>query len=175
MADGPPPDVLVLGVGDVLRGDDGVGVVIARRLRDRASPPGVTVHERPGELTSLLDAWDGYDGVVLVDAMRSGAAPGTVRRFDVAREPLPPQVAGATSSHAAGVGEALELARVLGRLPPHVVVYAVEGGCFVLGTGLSDAVAAAAPALADAVLDEACRLVARPALHSSAGTRPPQE
>lgn len=163
MADGSPPGVLVLGVGDVLRGDDGVGVEIARRLRDRPPPPGVSVRDRPGEMTTLLDAWDGFDGVVLVDAMRSGAAPGTVRRFDLAREPLPRQVAGTASSHAAGVGEALELARVLGRLPPRVVVYAVEGGCFVLGTGLSDAVAAAAPALADTVLDEGCRMVRRQA------------
>jgi hydrogenase maturation protease len=90
----------------------------------------------------------------VVDACRSGAPPGTVRRVEIGDDPL---VRGPTrySSHGLGVAEAIELARALGRLPRRLVVFSIEGQDFRLGAGLSAPVKEATRAVADRILDEA--------------------
>src|SRR3972149_5320288 len=80
--------VLVIGVGNPYRRDDAAGREAVRRLRDRA-PHVIATLEHDGEGTSLMEAWQGADLVIVVDAVSSGAAPGTVRRFDVRSESLP--------------------------------------------------------------------------------------
>jgi hydrogenase maturation protease len=149
--------VLVIGLGNELRGDDGAGIMIARRLRDPAWNTGIEVREMGGDPTALLDAWQGRDAVVVVDATRSGAPPATIWRLDASREPLPVQFRGSASTHAIGLGEAVELARVVERLPAHLIVYAVEGRTFDAGVGLSAELRALLPELAEMVLDEARR------------------
>ena len=81
----------------------------------------------------MIDAIEGREAAVLVDASSSGAAPGTIHRFDASAEPVPAR-SFRSSTHAFGVGEAIELARALGKLPGTVVVYGIEG-CGVLGRG----------------------------------------
>lgn len=160
MGDDARPAVLVAGVGNALRRDDGAGLVVARRLRAMSPPAGVDVREVEGEPIGLVELWSGRPAVVLVDAMRSGAEPGTVRRVDASAEPLPAWLRGSTSTHAVALAETLELARALGRLPPRVVVYAVEGARFDAGAGLTAAVEAAVERLGDAALAEALALAA---------------
>jgi hydrogenase maturation protease len=150
--------VLLIGLGNELRGDDGVGLEVARRLGERAARAGIEVREHQGEPTQLLEAWQGADSVVLVDTMRSGVPPGTIRRCDASREPLPAPVSASSSTHAFAVGEAIELARALHRLPERVIVFAVEGRSFATGAPLSAELMQAAEALADAVLGEALAL-----------------
>jgi hydrogenase maturation protease len=163
VADAARAAVLVIGIGNELRQDDAAGVEIARRLRGRARPPEVDVYECQGDATDLLAAWEGREAVVIVDSMRSGAPPGTIRRLDASRDPLPSRLRRSASTHAVALGEAIELGRALDRLPARVVVYAVEGRRFGAGAGLSDEVEAVAAALADAVLGEAGELARRPA------------
>jgi hydrogenase maturation protease len=74
-----------------------------------------------------------------VDAVRSGAEPGTVHRIDATHEPLPATLS-AASTHTLGVGEAIELARALGRLPARVVVYGIEAESLAAGEELTPAV-----------------------------------
>jgi hydrogenase maturation protease len=131
--------VLVIGVGNAFRGDDAVGLVVARRLGQR----GVPVREESGEGTALMEGWDGAAAVFVIDAVHSGAAPGAVHRLDAQARPIPGQFFH-YSTHAFGVAEAIELARALGRLPPRLVVYGVEGKSFAAGEGLSPEVEAAA-------------------------------
>jgi hydrogenase maturation protease len=100
----------------------------------------------------------GRDAAVLVDAMTSGAAPGTIARLDAGDEPLPDTLRCSSSTHAVSLAEALDLARVLERLPSRLIVYAVEGQDFTTGAGLSAGVRGALPDLIDAVMAEACRL-----------------
>ena len=69
---------------------------------------------------------------MLADAVASGAAPGAVHRFDAAAAALPASFAGA-STHALGLAEAIELGRVLRRLPPRLVVLGIEGAGFATG------------------------------------------
>jgi hydrogenase maturation protease len=122
----------VIGVGNAARGDDAAGLVAARRLG------GV---ELEGDASALIDLVDGADDVVVIDAVRSGAAAGTVHRIDAGG--LSVALPRTASTHLIGVADALELARVLGRLPPHVVVYGIEGGRFGVGDPVSPEVVAA--------------------------------
>lgn len=148
----------VLGVGNRLRRDDGVGPWVAGELARRVGS-GVDVRQLAGDGFSLLDAFGGTGEVLLVDAVQSGAPPGTVHRLDVTTGPLP-ENALRCSTHALGVVEAVELARALGELPPRLYVYGIEGEDFGPGEGLSAAVAAAAGALVEELvseLTETCR------------------
>ena len=151
--------MLVIGVGNELRHDDGAGLEIVRRVRHEARDPAIDVDELEGGPLGLLDAWHGRVAAVVVDTMRSGAGPGTIRRFDASHDPLPSRE-GASSTHAVGVGEAIELARTLDRLPARLIVYAVEGRRFDAGLGLSDEVGAIVPELTARVLNEARALTA---------------
>jgi hydrogenase maturation protease len=131
--------VVAIGVGNVYRGDDGVGLAVAERLRDEPGLDVVVVEQEP---TRLLDAWAGADLALVVDAVSSGAAAGTVHRYEASDRAVPASVFRG-STHAFGVGEAIELARALGRLPARVLVYGVEGEDFSAGERLSAPVAAA--------------------------------
>jgi hydrogenase maturation protease len=134
----------VIGLGNEWRGDDGVGIEVARRVGGRMFG---------GEPIGIIEALDGEDDVVLVDAVSTGASPGTLFTFEASSDPLPTPIFGASSTHALGLAEALELARTLGRLPRKVVVYGVEAESFGFGKGLSAAVAEAADRLTEEVLE----------------------
>jgi hydrogenase maturation protease len=142
----------VIGVGNPWRRDDGAGLVAARRLHGTV-PAGVAVLEHEGEPTALVDRWEGADAVWLVDAVSSGAAPGTVHRLDASEAPLPAALFRA-SSHLVSVAEAVELARALDRLPARVVVLGIEGTRFEAGEGLSAEVATAVDRVVDALREE---------------------
>ena len=171
MSDATRPAVLVVGVGNPLRGDDGAGVEVARRVRDRAGD-GFEVRELPGDPTGLLDVWLGREAVVLVDTMRSGAAPGMVLRLDASHPPLPARHRhGRSSTHAAGLAETIELTRALGRLPARLIVYAVEGRRYEAGAGLSDELEAIVPTLVERVLREARSLRTSDGSHTGFSAR----
>jgi len=161
------PRVLVLGVGNELRHDDAAGLEVVRRARalalhasraGLASP--IEFREHEGETLALLGLWEGAGAVILVDAIHGSGPVGTVQRFDVSRRPLPARLEGSSSTHAIAVVDAIELGRVLGRLPRRVVVYGVTGSCFDAGRGLSAELLAVADPLALRVLEEAKRLAA---------------
>lgn len=134
MTTGP---VRVLGLGSADRGDDGVGSAIARAVAARRLPDVEVVW--PAEPLDLLDAGPDTSLVVVVDAVRSGAEPGTVRVLDLDVDVLP-EWGGADSTHAVGLDAAVELARLLGRMPQRLFVVAVEAQQFVLGRTLSTVV-----------------------------------
>ena len=149
--------MLVIGLGNELRGDDGAGIEVARRLRGLAAEAGIDVRAQQGEPAGLIDGWSGRKAVLIVDTMRSGAEPGTICRFDASCEPLPAQLRGSSSTHALSLAEAIELARALEQLPPRAVVFAIEGQRFETGAALSDEVRAVIPKVAGMVLDAARR------------------
>jgi hydrogenase maturation protease len=146
------PRLRVVGFGNRWRGDDAVGLEVAARL-EGGLPDGVEVIVREGEPTGLIDTWDPGDEVWLVDAVSSGAAPGTVHRLDASERELPAEIFRA-STHHLGVPEAVELARALGRLPRRVIVYGIEGADFDAGRGITPEVAAAAERVVEAVREE---------------------
>jgi hydrogenase maturation protease len=131
--------LLVLGIGNEFRRDDGAGLEVARRVTAE-NPDGLIVRETGGDAAAWLDAWEGFNHVVAVDAVSSGAEPGTIFRFEADERPLPRVFASLMSSHGLGLSEAIELARALGRLPAHLTIYGIEGDDFGEGIGLSPGV-----------------------------------
>ncbi|OOG25622.1 hydrogenase maturation protease [Thioalkalivibrio denitrificans] len=140
--------VLVIGVGNRWRGDDGAGPAVARALSE---VPGIRVAECTGEPTEIMACWSGQDRVIVVDAVSAGGPPGSIHRF-TANSPLP--VPGRHSSHGMGVAEAVELARSLGELPAQLTIYGIEPDRMTDGEGLSPSVRAAVAVVAAAIIDE---------------------
>jgi hydrogenase maturation protease len=134
--------ILVIGVGNEFRGDDAVGVLVARVLMDQ-NLPGVQVIEQSGECSDLLVAWEDAAVVFLIDAIQSGVQPGTIHRFEAHERPLPTDFF-SFSSHAFGVAGAIELARSLGNLPEYLLVLGVEAQQFETGAPISPMVQRAA-------------------------------
>jgi hydrogenase maturation protease len=138
--------VHVIGIGTA-RADDAAGLAVADLLAARALPDGVVALRCTRPLPDLLDALDGADAAVLVDAARTGGVPGSIRRLapgELARQRSP-------SSHGLGVAQALALATALGRAPVRVEVVAIEAAQMECDA-LSPAVAASIGAAADAAL-----------------------
>jgi hydrogenase maturation protease len=141
---------VVIGIGNRLRGDDAAGVLVAESLSPRV-PEGVEVVSCDEEPSRLMDAWEGAESVLLVDTVSSGAAPGTLHRFDAGEEAVPARTF-RSSTHAIGIADTIELARALGRLPRRVRVYGIEGGSFETGGSLTPAVESAVAFLVRDVL-----------------------
>lgn len=129
---------VVIGLGNEFRGDDTAGLLVARRLRERGATEAVVL-ACEADPAGLVTAWTGADLAIVVDTVVSGAAPGTVQRFDVSAAPLPARLT-ASSTHALGVAEAIELARALDRLPGRTIVYGIEGSSFSAGAPLDQTV-----------------------------------
>jgi hydrogenase maturation protease len=152
---------VVLGIGNPFRRDDGVGPAVITLLGSRVGP-GIDLVVSDGEPTRLLDAWSDAGAVVVVDGVRTGiTAPGRVHRW-VLGPPGPgdrlPPVAPGSGTHGLGLTSAMALAAALGRPPRHVVVYGIEVACTGWGPGLSPAVAAAATAAVELILEETSSL-----------------
>lgn len=143
----------MIGIGNEYRGDDGVGRVVARRLAGLGLP-GVEVRESSGESFSLMELWKDAGSVLLIDAIQSGAEPGTVQRFDAGDEALPAEFVQQCSTHALSLAEAVEMARSLESLPPVVVIYGIEGLSFEHGNRLTPTVEKAAAEVVSRIEDE---------------------
>ena len=148
--------VLVIGVGNPDRGDDGVGWRVVELLADEVP----TLRCR-GDASALMEAWADASEVIVVDAMSSGAPVGTIR-FGAAG--ILPQ--SQTSSHGFGLAQAIALAGALGSLPPHLTVIGIEGGSYGHGAPLTAAVEVAAGSVAATIREDISearrRISARP-------------
>lgn len=143
-------DVVVIGIGNEFRRDDGVGLAVAEVVAKRGVP-GVRVVTAVGEPIAILEAWSDARLAVVVDASTGeGCNPGQIRRW-MPGDGTPP---GVVSSHAIGLPQAYELGEALGQIPHQLVVLCVDVADTDYGIGLTPAVAAAVPATVEAVLAE---------------------
>lgn len=126
---------LIVGIGNRFRGDDALGCVIADEIKKQVSNS-VEVIEHNGDPAALIDLWQGYSQVILIDAVSSGAEPGTMHYVDLRQQSIP-EVFRNYSTHALGIAEAVELARVLGKLPLSIVFFGIEGEDFKSASPLS--------------------------------------
>lgn len=129
-------NVMVIGLGSPDRGDDAIGSLVAERIKDRYGDR-VTVVERE-DPTALVHAWQGRDTAIVVDALKSGRTPGTVRVIEAGagEPPLSTHAfsaSGRGGTHAFGLAGAIELARGLHTLPQRVAIVGVEAGTFAHG------------------------------------------
>lgn len=144
--------IAVAGIGSAYRHDDGAGVAFAALLSAHSTE--IADVGPLSEPLELLDVIDDVAVLVLADATRAGVEPGHVLvvelRQEAGRFTLPGRehAAERASTHGVGLRRALNVAAVLGKAPPRVVLVGIEGEDFSVGHGLSPAVA---DALANAV------------------------
>lgn len=134
--------VLILGIGNAMRSDDGVGPFVAARL----AAAGLNARVHCGDGTGIIDAMAAAQHLILIDATRSATAPGTRTSLDAIATPIPAEFFH-YSTHRFGLAEAVETGRALGLLPPALTVHGIEGAAFEPGERLSPPVAKAAQAL----------------------------
>jgi hydrogenase maturation protease len=152
-----PRSLLVLGLGNLLLGDDGVGSAAIALLLDRYRPPrDVRVLDGGTLGLSLLPYLDEADAVLLVDAIRADAPPGSLVRLD--GEQVAPAVATRLSPHQIGVSDLLDGARWLDRYPARLVLLGIVPETMELAVGLSPEVAKSLPDLVERVVDEAAAM-----------------
>ncbi|GAA0717213.1 hydrogenase maturation protease [Dactylosporangium roseum] len=145
------PPVVVIGIGNPYRRDDGVGPAVIQRLRG-AGLTGATLAESDGDVGTLITLWERRRLAVVVDAVYGHhGRPGRVHRHVMAGRPGGP--ARGTSSHTVDLGEAVALARELGRLPGRMVVLGVEVADVGYGLGLTPAVATAVERVVEQVVE----------------------
>lgn len=145
----PLAGIVVIGVGDPHRRDDGVGPAVAERLRPQRLP-GVRVEICHGDTAGLMELWDGASLAVVVDALRGQpTTPGRVHRIVVGsssrRHLQTPRL---------DFSDVVDQARTQGRMPDRLIVFAVEAGDVGVGSGLTPAVAAAAGRVAAEIVTE---------------------
>ena len=148
-----PSDTLIIGLGNSLRGDDGVGTQIATLLASLALPEGVEVVQGGTPGLELVNWMEGWQRVIIIDAADVARQPGEFVRFT----PDQGHLLGDDqhlSIHAAGLRDALLLAEILGTLPKEVIVYGVQPANLDWVDALSPEVEAAAPRILRAILDE---------------------
>ena len=147
-------DTLVIGLGNPLRGDDGVGVRVAQALAEQTLPGGVEVVDGGTQGLGLVSLLEGQQRVILVDAADMGKSPGQFVRFTLDEAILPGEDQ-SLSIHDAGLRDALLLARALEVLPDELVIFGVQPASIEWDSFLSPQVEATLPDLIRAVLKEA--------------------
>jgi len=149
--------LLVLGLGNLICRDDGVGPLMVERLAAGWEPAAGAEVADGGTLgLSLMPLVERAENLLLVDAIAADAPPGTLVRL--AGEEVGPAVTHRLSPHQIGVADLLDSLLLVGRLPSRVVLLGLVPESLGLGVGLTDEVAAGVPALESAVLAEAAEM-----------------
>ncbi|MGZ6987880.1 MAG: hydrogenase maturation protease [Thermoanaerobaculia bacterium] len=152
-----PVRLLVLGLGNVLCGDDGLGAVAIARIKARYEiPEGMSVLDGGTLGLSRLPYVEDSEKVILVDAIRVDAPPGSFVRLE--GDEVGPAVAGRLSVHQVGVADLLDAARWTGRLPEELVLLGLVPETLEVGVTRSARVEAGLPGLVDRVVQEVSRL-----------------
>jgi len=145
--------VVVVGVGNISRGDDGLGICVARMVGDMI-PSRAKIIEGIADGYALIETWTDSNKVFVIDCAVSGAEPGRIYRFDPLYEAIPSNVFSGHSTHSISIVQAIQLAKVLNRMPKSLVVFGIEGKDFSAGSGLSPQVERAASRVALSIVEE---------------------
>jgi hydrogenase maturation protease len=151
------PPVLVLGLGNVLLGDDGLGPVLLREVGELyAGFPTVECIDGGTQGLALLGYLSGREALIILDALADGKTPGAVTILE-GSEVLKFRVTRSTTAHEGNAGELLAAAQLLGELPDRVFLVGVEPESVRTELGLSECVAGALPA----ALERTCGVLER--------------
>jgi hydrogenase maturation protease len=146
-------ETLILGIGNPLRGDDGLGSAVIEWLHEHKLPAQVLAAEGGTAGLDLVTLLTGYRRAIIVDAAEVGRAPGDWLRYTLDAVQLKERES-KLSLHAAGLAEALALGAALGTLPAEVIIYGVQPAQLDWAIGLSDKVQLAVPRVGRAILKE---------------------
>ncbi len=148
-----PTDTVVIGLGNVVLADDGLGVHAVRRLRDRyAFEQGVELIEGGTAGLLLLPHLAEARHAILVDAIDSGSAPGTLTRLE--GKDWSAALSIRMTPHEVALEDLLGAAQLSDTWPDELVLLGVQPASIALGTELTQPVAAALDSLVDAIADE---------------------
>ncbi len=142
----------IIGIGNANCGDDAAGCLVAEALRGR-DLSAVQILNASGEPADLLEKFPTDGVLIFVDAMAEVAECGRIRKMDTSNDALPIDAFSSYSTHGMGLPEAIEMARALGRLPPAVIVYGIEGRNFQPGDPLSPEVEEGIERLVDQLVE----------------------
>ncbi len=150
----------IIGVGNLLLKDEGVGVRVARELRKRILPPEVEVFDGGVGGIALLDYFRGDSRLLLIDAAEMRMKPGAVFRF-TPREIKDLGHGVKFSTHDVGLAEVLKLARALGLCPDQVEIIGIQPQEISWGEKLSPAVQASLPQVVELIMKEISSFIAQ--------------
>jgi hydrogenase maturation protease len=153
--------VLVLGVGNLLLSDEGVGVHVARRMMEMDLPPEVRVVEGGTDGFGLMNILLKADRVILVDAVKAGGPPGSIYRFEVEDCPPFPDMF-KTSVHQISILEVINLSGLIGSTPRATII-GVEPKSLEMGMDLSPEIEAKIPRLIQLIREEVALSLGNPA------------
>lgn len=149
------PGKLILGIGNILLRDEGVGVRAIEALSAQALPAGTLALDGGTSGADLVDEIADRDRLIVIDAVKTDQPPGTILRFGPAE--LEAKADHMVSLHEFGLVETLTAARCLGCAPKEVVIFGVAPKDISPGLSLSAEIAALLPRLVELVLAEARR------------------
>ncbi len=133
--------VTIVGVGNEFRGDDAVGLMVLKSLKEKVPSEescgaDVKTVELTGDQSHLLELMHSTDAMIIIDAVQSAAPAGTIFRVDASEEPIPKEFF-SFSTHSIDSAQAIELARALNELPAHIFIYGIVGKDFSYTSKLS--------------------------------------
>jgi hydrogenase maturation protease len=146
---------VILGVGNLLLSDEGVGVHVANKLMEMDLPAGVEVIEGGTDGFRLMNVVTEADRLIVVDAVKGESPPGSIYRFDIKDAPSSPDVF-KTSVHQIGILEVVHLSELIGQTPETTVI-GVEPGSLEMGMELSPEVQEKIPKIIELILEEVKR------------------
>ncbi|MGZ8331160.1 MAG: HyaD/HybD family hydrogenase maturation endopeptidase [Rhodoplanes sp.] len=146
-------NVLVLGAGNILLSDEGIGVRVVEALQQRHQlPEGVEVLDGGTCGMDLLDVIAGRDHLILVDAVDTGSPPGRIVRLQ--DDEIPAVFRTKSSPHQLGLQDVLAMLRLLDQAPAHVTVIGVQPASLELGLELTPLIAGRLEVMLDMIKDE---------------------
>ena len=146
------PCILILGVGNILLSDEGVGVRVIEAMQEMTIPANVELLDGGTASADLIDYLNNRDKVIIIDAVQGKNEPGTIYRFTPADIKVQKDIH--TSVHQIDLLEALTMAEYLGDVPQSIVIYGIEPKELGWGLELSPEVAAVIPRVIELVLSE---------------------
>lgn len=148
----PYKHILILGVGNLLLSDEGVGVHIAQRMMKMDLPPEVQVVEGGTDGFGLVNFITQADRLILIDAVKGGGQPGSIYRFDIDDCPPYPDLF-KTSVHQISILEVINLSGLIGSIP-HTTIIGIEPVCLEMGMELSPSIEKKVPKVIQMIEEE---------------------
>jgi len=155
-ASSSPQKIVILGVGNLLLSDEGVGVHVANALMNMNLPPEVSVVEGGTDGFRLLNVITETDRLIVIDAVKGGAESGSIYRFDIDDVRNCP-VGFKTSVHQIGILEVIDLSELIGKRP-HTTIIGIEPKSLEMGMELTPEIKAKIPRVIELIFEELKKL-----------------
>jgi hydrogenase maturation protease len=146
------PSILIMGVGNILLSDEGVGVHVVRAMQKMKLPDNVELLDGGTASMSFLDNLSSREKVIIIDAVKGNDKPGTIYRFTPSD--ITTQKEMVTSLHQIGILDSLNMAQFLGAAPQNVIIYGIEPKELDWGMSLSSEIAAVIPRVIELIFKE---------------------